>query len=413
MKVAPFHVMAKPAGARCNLECSYCYYRAKEALYPGRPLRMPDDVLAVYLREMIESQEPALVNLAWQGGEPTLMGPRFFRRAVLLAGQMARPGQRIEHALQTNGTLLTDEWCRLLKDHDVLVGVSLDGPRELHDAYRVDKHGNATFDKVMRGIALLQRHGVRFNVLAAVHAANAHQPVEVYRFLRDDCGARFIQFIPIVERCPAVPDAGRDQPGARSVGPVQWGLFLIEVFDEWVRRDVGSVFVQMFEASLASWMDLPTTMCIFSETCGQGVALEHNGDVYACDHFVEPAHLRGNIMQTPLVDLVTSPEQRRFGEAKRDTLPRACLDCDVRFACNGECPKNRFVLTADGEVGLNYLCPGYKHFFHHIDGSMRLMAGLLGRGLPAREIMHIFAGARRNDPCPCGSGKKAKHCHGG
>ena len=410
--LAPPSVLAKPAGARCNLDCGYCYYRAKSALYPGDPCRMPEDVLEAYLREVIAVERPERVTIAWQGGEPTLMGVDFFRRAMTMAEQMALPGQRVEHTLQTNGTLLTGEWCRLLREHDVLVGLSLDGPRPLHDAYRVTTRRRPTFDRVMRGMHLLRSHGVRFNVLCAVHAANADHPVEVYRFLRDGCEVRFVQFIPIVERRTST--GGGDEPGVsdRSVGPDQWGCFLSAVFDEWVRNDVGRVFVQLFDATLAAWMGLPATMCTFSQTCGRAVALEHNGDVYSCDHFVDEEHLLGNITRTPLRELVESPAQRRFGEQKRLTLPSRCLACAVRFACNGECPKNRFASTPAGEPGLNYLCSGYEGFFNHVSGSMQTMAGLLRRGRPPREIMRVFAAAGRNERCPCGSGRKAKHCHG-
>lgn len=408
-----FHVMAKPTGPICNLDCRYCFYLDKESLYPGSRFRMREDVLQTYLRQMIESQEAPVVTVAWQGGEPTLMGLPFFRRAVALAEGLVRKGQRIEHSLQTNGTLLTDEWAQFLKEHDFLVGLSVDGPRELHDAYRVDKRGNATFDKVMRGMSHLQRHEVRYNVLCTVHSANAEHPVDVYRFFRDDCAVRFLQFIPIVERLTV--DGGL--PGGavvsdRSVTSEQWGCFLIAVFDEWVRRDVGHVFVQMFDAALASWLQLPAAMCVFAETCGHAVALEHCGDVYSCDHFVEREHFLGNISETHLIELVSSPTQRRFGEAKRDSLPVYCLECNVRFACNGECPRNRFVATPDGHEGLNYLCAGYKAYFHHADGPMRLMADLLRSKRPASDIVSIFSKTPRNEPCACGSGAKAKRCHG-
>ena len=408
-----FHVMAKPTGAICNLDCRYCFYLTKEALYPGHRFRMSKEVLETYIRQIIESQTASAVTIAWQGGEPTLMGLDFFRRAVELAESYRRRGQRLEHTLQTNGTLLTDEWARFLKEHDFLVGLSVDGPRELHDAYRVDKHGKATFDKVTRGMSHLLRHGVRLNVLCTVHFANASHPIEVYRFLRDYCAAQFIQFIPIVERSK-VDGAHLDGRAVsdRSVTPGQWGDFLIAVFDEWVRRDVGAVFVQMFDGALASWLGAPATICVFAETCGNALVIEHNGDVYSCDHFVDAKHLLGNITQTNVVEIVASAEQRRFGEGKRDTLPGHCLNCDIRFACNGECPKNRFALTPDGEEGLNYLCVGYKAFFHHIDGSMKLMVDLLRRRRYAEDIMRVFATADRNESCPCGNGRKAKACHG-
>ncbi len=406
-----FHVLAKPTGAICNLDCEYCFFLSKEALYPGDRFRMADDLLETYIRQLLESQRVPEVTIAWQGGEPTLMGVDFFRRAVDLAERHRRPGQVVRHTIQTNATLLTDEWCELLRAHDFLVGVSIDGPRELHDRYRVDKKGKPTFDKVMGGLELLRKHGVEWNVLATVNAANQDHPLDVYRFFRDDLGARFIQLIPIVERDNDTGFQEGDRVTDRSVDPEAWGRFLIAVFDEWVRHDVGAVFVSHFDAALASWVGVAPAMCVFNETCGDAVALEHNGDLYSCDHFVEPAHLVGNITRTHLVELLASPQQRAFGTAKRDTLPRQCRECDVRFACHGECPKNRFLVTADGEPGLNYLCAGYLSFFHHVDGPMRLMADLLRGGRYADEIMAVFTEAGRNDPCPCGSGLKAKRCH--
>lgn len=406
-----FHVLAKPSGPICNLDCEYCFFLSKEALYPGDRFRMSEDLLETYIRQVIEAQAAPEVTIAWQGGEPTLMGLGFFERAVELAERYRRPGQSLQHTIQTNGTLLTADWCSFLHEHNFLVGLSVDGPRELHDAYRVDKKGRPSFDRVMRGHRLLVEHGVEFNVLCTVHAANQQHPIDVYRFFRDELGAKHIQFIPIVEREAFgtwVEDASVSH---RSVDPCKWGEFLVAVFDEWLVQDVGTVFVQAFDAALASWLGLPPGVCIFAETCGNAVAMEHNGDVYCCDHFVEPDYLLGNLTETHLLDLVASPRQREFGEAKRDALPRYCRDCEVRFACNGECPKNRFTISPDGEPGLNYLCLGYKRFFRHIDGPMRMMAHLLHRGHDAPEIMELFSRVGRNDPCPCGSGRKAKFCH--
>lgn len=422
---ATFHVLAKPTGAICNLDCKYCFFLAKEELYPNGRFRMPDDVLESYIRQQLESQGPE-ATIAWQGGEPTLMGLDFFRRSIALANQYRRPGQSVQYTIQTNGTLIDEEWCEFLYENKFLVGLSIDGPRELHDVYRVDKRGRPTFDKVIRAARLMQQYEVDFNVLCTVHAKNADHPLEVYHYFRDELGARFIQFIPIVERINA---DGRTllQEGStvteRSVPSEKWGRFLITIFDEWVRRDVGTVFVQMFDAALASWVGAPASVCIFSETCGDAVALEHNGDVYSCDHFVEPKYLLGNVMDTPIAELVSSPRQRAFGNAKRDTLPRYCRECEVRFACHGECPKNRFILTPDGEPGLNYLCAGYKAFFNHIDRPMRMMADLLRQGRFADEVMQLLATdekhlvaaaarAGRNELCPCGSGVKTKFCHG-
>ncbi len=401
-----FHVLAKPNGPICNLDCEYCFYLSKEELYPGDRFRMSEDLLETYISQLLESQPDGPVTVAWQGGEPTLMGVDFFARVVELAEHHRRPGQQVEHTIQTNGTLLTDEWCELFARHRFLVGLSIDGPPEIHDRYRVDKRGEPTSAKVLRGLELLQRHGVDVNVLCTVHAANQDRGVEVYRWFRDQLGLAHIQYIPIVELTGA--------PGAvseRSVDPAAWGRFLSTVFDEWVVRDVGRVFVQMFDTALAAWMGLPPPMCIFQEECGRAVAMEHNGDVYSCDHFVDPEHLIGNIATTTLVELVTSPQQRRFGRDKADGLPGMCRRCEVRFACNGECPKNRILTTPEGEPGLNYLCAGYLAFFTHVDGPMRLMADLLRAGRYADEVMGVFAAAGRNDPCPCGSDRKAKLCH--
>lgn len=406
-----FHVLAKPTGAICNLDCSYCFFLSKEALYPGDRFRMSDELLETYVRQLLEGQTADEITIAWQGGEPTLMGVDFFRRAVGLAEQYRRPDQHILHTIQTNGTLLTDEWCELLAEHEFLVGISIDGPRELHDAYRVDKRGEPTFDRVIRGLELLAAHDVAWNVLCTVHAANQDHPLEVYRFFRDELGAEHIQLIPIVERDNDTGFQEGDTVTDRSVDATAWGAFLVAVFDEWVRHDVGRVFLPHFDAALASWLGVKPSLCIFNETCGDAVALEHNGDVYSCDHFVEPGYLLGNITDTHLVELVTSDEQRRFGSAKRDGLPTFCRRCEVRFACHGECPKNRFIKTPDGEDGLNYLCAGYYAFFTHIDGLMTTMADLLRAGRFADEVMTVLRAAGRNDPCPCGSGRKAKFCH--
>jgi len=405
---ANFHVLAKPSGPICNLDCEYCFFLEKEALYPDDRFRMSDEVLDTYVRQLLEAHADTEVTVAWQGGEPTLMGVGFFRRALEACERHRRPGQRLSHTIQTNGTLLTDEFCRLFADNGFLVGISIDGPQAHHDAYRVDKKGNPTFERVIRGLERLEAHDVDWNVLCTVHAANEGHPVEVYRFFRDELGARHIQLIPIVERDE---DSGKAAVTDRTVSADAWGRFLVSVFDEWLRSDVGTVFVSQFDAALASWAGVPPALCIFNETCGNALALEHNGDLYSCDHFVDPPYLLGNIMKTHMVDLVASPAQRSFGDAKRDTLPAQCRRCDVRFACHGECPKNRFTTTDDGEPGLNYLCAGYLDFFHHVDGPMRLMAGLLRQGRYADEVMGIFAAAGRNEPCPCGSGRKAKVCH--
>ena len=394
---------------------------------------MADELLETYVRQLVEAHAGSPeVTIAWQGGEPTLMGVDFFRRSVELARSFALPGQRVAYTIQTNGTLIDQEWAEFFATNGVLVGLSIDGPRELHDTYRVDKGGKGSFDRVMRGLAFLQEAGVEWNALTTVHAANGDRGREVYRFLRDECDARFVQFIPIIERVSAEASAGdewsswRDRPlytqagndvTARSIGPEQYGRFLVDVFEEWVRRDVGTVYVQMFDVALANWVGEPPGLCVHTETCGQALALEHTGDLYSCDHFVEPDYKLGNIGFTHMLELVASPQQRQFGLDKRDTLPRYCLECDVRFACHGGCPKDRFVATPDGQPGLNYLCPSFKTFFHHVDGPMRAMGDLLRRGRAPAEIMRQYAAedaARgRNDLCTCGSGRKWKRCHGG
>jgi uncharacterized protein len=433
-----FHLLAKPTGATCNLDCKYCFFLSKEMLYPGSRFRMADDLLEIYIHQLLEAHRGPEVTINWQGGEPTLMGRDFFMRSIAYAQKHKRPGQRIGYTIQTNGVLLNDEWCEFFRKHGFLVGISVDGPKPMHDAYRVNKGGRGTFDQVMDGLDCLKKHGVDFNILCTVHAANADHPLEVYRFFRDALQARHIQFIPIVERTTSenlIASAKSwgerneaehrlyTQSGSlvteRSVHAVPFGRFLIEIFDEWVRHDVGTVFVQTFDVALGSWLG-QHNLCVVAPTCGNSLALEHNGDLYSCDHFVEPDHFLGNIRDTPMAELVASEKQQGFGCAKFDTLPRYCRECDVLFACYGDCPRNRFIATPDGEPGLNYLCAGYKLFYHHIDEPMKFMAGLLRQGRYADEVMGWYAAKEspqsvkfgRNAACPCGSGKKYKHCHG-
>ena len=423
------HILGKPSGATCNYDYTYCFFLSKEKLYPNSRFRMSDETLETYIRQLLESQRAPEVTIAWQGGEPTLMGLDFFKRAMDYVTHYTRPGVTVGHTMQTNGTLLNEAWCEFFLEHHFLIGLSMDGPQAMHDTYRVDKGGAPTFHKVLRAARLLQEHQVEFNILTTVNAANAanaDHPLEVYRFLRDEISTNFMQFIPIVERINEQGEIGfqeGNQVSERSVKPEQWGTFLITIFDEWVRHDVGTVYVQMFDAALASWYGAPPALCIFAETCGSALALEHNGDLYSCDHFVEPKYLLGNIKQKHMIELVASDQQRQFGLHKRDSLPRYCRECEVRFACNGECPKNRFIETPDGEPGLNYLCAGYKAFFTHVDKPMRIMAELLRCNRAPAEVMLVlaaeeahlqkaFAKAGRNEPCPCGIGRKFKHCHG-
>jgi len=435
MSATNFHVLAKPIGPICNLDCKYCFYLEKELLYPQpdphiNKWAMHEDVLESYIRQYIEAHDTPVVNFAWQGGEPTLLGVDYFRKLVEIQKKYAN-GKQIANAFQTNGVLLNDAWAEFFLEYQFLIGISIDGPRELHDAYRVDKGGQPTFDRVMRGIETLRRNKVDFNTLTTVHRANADSPLEVYRFLRDN-GSGYMQFIPIVERIAhqvteeglrlISPDfAGPAKVAPWSVEPRPFGKFLCAIFDEWVRRDVGRTFVQLFDVSLESWMGMEASLCIFRKQCGAALAIEHSGDLYSCDHFVYPENRLGNIMESALASLAGSEQQQRFGEAKESTLPRYCRECDVRFACNGECPKHRFLTTPDGEAGLNYLCAGYKMFFHHIDPYMRFMATELAAQRPPANVMRWVAeeDARarqgktgRNDPCPCGSGRKFKQCCG-
>jgi len=402
-----FHLLAKPAGAACNLGCQYCFFLSKENLYPKDRFIMEAATLEAYIRQLMESSPGPEVQVSWQGGEPTLRGLDFYRRSVRLAEKYRRPHQRVVHTIQTNGTLIDDAWAAFFKEHNYLVGLSVDGPRALHDAYRVNKKNEGSFNDVMRGWQFLRKHNVDVNILCTIHAANAEHPLEVYRFFRDELKANYIQLIPIVERATAETIAaanqgwggprGSDRPlykqegnlvTGRTVTAEQFGQFLTAIFDEWIKRDVGTVYVTTFDVALGSWLG-QHNLCIVAPVCGNALVLEHNGDVYSCDHFVEPDHLLGNIKQTPLKTLVASEKQRRFGESKYETLPKYCKECPVLFACYGECPRNRFIDTPDGEAGLNYLCAGYKAFFTHIDAPMKTMANLLRQGRFADEIMQM------------------------
>lgn len=435
-----FHVMSKPIGPICNLDCRYCFYLEKEEMYvqegrrPRPSWQMSDEVLETYIRQYIQQQDAQEINFAWQGGEPTLLGADFFRKAVAIQTKYAE-GRTIHNALQTNATLLDDAWGGFLSENHFLVGVSIDGPADLHDAYRVDKHGEPTFDRVMQGLEALKRHGVDFNTMTVVSRANSQHPQRVYRFLKE-IGSTFLQFIPLVERAspgPLASEHGLIQlslaPPPRlgetdsavtdwSVRAEDWGPFLTTIFDEWVRRDVGCIYVQHFDVALGIWLGAGSSLCVFSETCGKAVAIEHNGDLYSCDHFVYPQYRLGNVLEKSLGEMVASEAQTKFGRDKADTLPRYCRECEVRFACQGECPKHRFIRAPDGEWGLNYLCAGYYRFFKHIDPYMRAMAGLLHSGRAPAEIMgeiarldqNIRRTTGRNDPCPCGSGQEYKRC---
>ena len=401
------HVVAKPIGPVCNLNCEYCFYLEKQALFsPSEQYRMSDDVLSAFITNYISSQPAPVVEFVWQGGEPTLLGIEFFKKVI----QLQRPFMRhkkISNSLQTNGTLLTDEWCAFLKKHNFMVGISLDGPKDVHDRYRRDRQGNGTFDRVMRGLRFLQKHKVDYNVMACVARETAKHPLRVYRFFKDE-GVEFIQFSPIVER---MPDAYSVRHGLRLAGPAildkeeqqtevtQWtvvpeeyGDFLISVYEDWVRHDVGTVFVMNFEWALNAWIGNPSPVCVHAKTCGRSVVMEHNGDVFACDHCVYPWYRLGNIKIDRLSEMVERSLQSGFGVTKETALPRWCKECAVLAACQGGCPKHRFEMTNYREPGLHYLCAGYKKFFLHIRKYLRAMTQLLENGLPASYIMDAVKG---------------------
>lgn len=406
-----FHVMAKPAGSTCNLDCKYCFYLSKETLPNGpRTGQMTDETLELFIRQYVEGVTGPEVVFSWQGGEPTLRGLDFFRRVVALQKKYTKPNQRIENDLQTNGVLLNEEWAEFLKEHRFLIGLSIDGPRKLHDEFRVNKGGAPTFDKVMAAAKLLRKHGVRFNTLTCVHRHNASRPLDVYRFLRSELDSTYIQFIPIVQfkgfettapqtwdtsRLPVVgsPEARPDHPNSVvtdwSVDPDEYGYFLSRVFDEWHRKDFGKVLVNHIETLVAQHIGLPSQLCIYNEFCGKGVAVEHDGSVYSCDHYVYPEYRLGTLREKPLAEMVFAPEQVKFGYAKSETLPRYCRECPYLRDCWGECPKNRLIRTPDGEPGLNYLCAGLKKFYKHaLPGIERIAAGLRQQKNPHIAKIH-------------------------
>ena len=395
---SPLYLLAKPAGSRCNLACKYCYYLEKSLLFEKHsPQVMDDALLEKFIHDYIGAQTTQEVLFTWHGGEPLMRPLQFYKKAVALQRKYAA-GRRIDNCLQTNGTLLTEEWCRFFKEQGWLVGVSVDGTQEMHDAYRKAKGGGPSHHKVMQGIRLLQKHGVEWNALAVVNDLNAGHPKEFYRFFKE-IGCRFIQFTPIVERLlphadgrqlAAVEEEGTGGMMPFSVSPEQWGDFLIGIFDEWVKEDVGEYFVQLFDATLANWMGVQPGICTLARTCGHAGAIEWNGDVFACDHFVFPQYRLGNLREKSLVEMMYSPQQREFGRAKQTALPRQCRECRWLFACNGECPKNRFARTADGEKGLNFLCSGYRRFFEHVAPYMDWMKRELMANRPPAGIVDLL-----------------------
>ncbi len=407
-----FQVMVKPGGAICNLDCTYCYYLVKDELYPGGgPRRMPDDVLERYIVQHLEACPIPLVSFAWHGGEPTLLGIDYFRKIVALQRKHQPPDRRCANGIQTNGTLIDEEWAKFLAAEGFYVGLSLDGPADLHDRHRVTKGQRPSHRDAMHALRLLQQHEVRHDVLCVLHADNARHPTRVYRFFKD-AGVGYLQFLPLVERRPDGMVSGR------TVSAEAYGKFMCEVFDEWVRHDVRRISIQAFDEALRPALGIEHALCIVRETCGDVPVVEHTGDFYSCDHFVNPGHRLGNIRETHLADLVDSPAQRAFGDAKRDTLPRYCRECEVRAWCNGGCPKDRFIQTPDGEPGLNYLCEGFQRFFRHTRPYWQQAAALIRVGRPLEALMEQVraadtqarAQAGRNDPCPCGSGRKFKRC---
>ena len=393
----PLYVMLKPAGAHCNLACKYCYYLEKNKLYPTAQRHlMSDEMLEQFTREYIEAQTMNQVLFTWHGGEPLLRSIDFYRKALSLQQKYAG-GRRIDNVIQTNGTLLTDEWCEFFAQNHWLVGISIDGPQPYHDHYRLTAAGKPSWKKVMQGIKLLKKHGVEWNAMAVVNAYNANHPLEFYRFFKEN-GCQFLQFTPIVERLTRHEDgrtlaslADKDEISLSeaSVAPEQWGYFLCAIFDEWVRKDVGKIFVEIFDCTLANWMGVSPGICAYSKECGHAGVMEHNGDVYSCDHFVFPEYKLGNIRDHSLIDMLYGEQQQEFSRLKHSSLPRQCKECDMEFACHGECPKNRFMKDKYGDSGLNYLCPGYYHYYQHVAPYMDYMKQELMSQRPPSNIMKV------------------------
>lgn len=414
-----FQVFVKPIGSICNLDCHYCYYLKKEHLYPqGESFRMPEDILEEYIVQHIKVYPEAVIRFSWHGGEPTVLGLDYFRKIVALQRKHQPPDQRIMNGMQTNGTLLDEDWCRFLAEEGFAVGLSLDGPQDMHDRYRLTKDQKSTFEATMHGYELLRQHGVNCDILCVVNAHNVRHPNEVYRFFKE-IKAPHVSLLPMVEPQPEAE--GGVSP--HTISAEAWGDFLCTIFDEWAEHDVGLIKVQIFEEATRTAFDQEHSLCIFRPVCGDIPVIEHNGDFYSCDHYVDDEHRLGNIKNTPLVEILESPEQKSFGQAKLDRLPHYCLECEVRPMCNGECPKNRFIRTPDGEPGLNYLCAGYKRFFTHCQPFVQTVAAQwrqqnleLKQQTPHAQAtdvrIHIRTSPKigRNDPCPCGSGLKYKKC---
>jgi uncharacterized protein len=408
-----FQIFVKPVGPLCNLNCYYCYYLEKVDLYPGqKSFRMPDNILEEYVIQHINASTEPVISFSWHGGEPTMAGLDYFKKVVELQRKYQPHDKQIVNGIQTNGTLLNNEWCKFFAQQSFAVGISIDGPKKFHDLYRLSKDGKSTFEQTMNGYRFLEQHEVLCEILCVVNAHNVHYPLEVYRFFKQ-LNAKYITFLPLVEYRPDSANSVSE----RTVPAEAFGTFLCTIFDEWLEHDIGQVKVQIFEEAARTAFRQEHTLCIFKKTCGGVPVIEHNGDFYSCDHFVDAEHLLGNILEIPLVELLDSKEQEAFGHVKLDTLPRYCLGCEVRDMCNGECPKNRFIKTPDGEEQLNYLCAGYKKFFNHCRPFVEQVADLWRRQnadkqKDQKDIQSngFTAKIGRNDPCPCGSGKKYKNC---
>ncbi|CAM4384697.1 anaerobic sulfatase maturase [Vibrio agarivorans] len=420
------HVMAKPSGSVCNIDCEYCFYLEKEKLYPERQKnwRMNEETLEVFIQQYIDAQSGDNVQFAWQGGEPTLLGIDFYKKVIELCEKYGSD-KTISHAFQTNGIVINDEWCELFKNNNFLIGVSIDGPEDLHDAYRTNTSGRGTHDKVIKAIKLLKQHNVEFNTLTVVNDKNVKHPLRTYQYLKS-IGSNFIQFIPLVEREASdvnnedtwlvTPDEKHGKVTKWSVKPGEYGEFLNEIFDYWVKNDVGQVFVQQFDATLSTWVGQPSPICVFAPRCGHAFAVEANGDLYQCDHYVYPEYKLGNIHSTDITTMNNSEEAIEFGMNKSQLLNSKCQSCRYRFACHGGCPKHRFLPGPNGKLDHNFLCEGYYRFFDHSQHAMAMMAKLIKNGQSPALIMHYQTEQQanqkvsRNALCPCGSGNKYKRC---
>jgi len=410
----PFNIITKPIGAICNLDCEYCFYLKKQRLYPeSHNFKMTDEVLENYIQQYLD-QPSNQITFTWQGGEPTLMGLDFYEKVIRIQEKFNIGNKKIYNTLQTNGVRLDDDWALFFKEHNFLVGVSIDGPEQYHNKLRFFKSGKDSFDSVMRGINYLKKYEVDYNIICCLNRFNADYPFELYDFFMEESGTNYWQFIPIVER-----KLGTNDMTDYSVQPGQFGRFLVNIFNRWIRNDVGQISIQIFDVAFRVFMGLNPGLCIFEETCGNNLAIEHNGDLFSCDHYVETDYLLGNIKRDDMMDMVCSDKQMIFGENKKASLPEYCRKCDVRQLCNGGCPKNRFVQTPEGETGLNYLCAGYKKLFSYIKPYMKFLSMNYQRNVPLDEITAYIKQypdefmdhyPHRNELCFCGSGKKFKKC---